>query len=106
MLSEAQLERFVREFHVHPVSGCWVWDGRTSSMGFAVFDLGGGLLSYALEVALAEWCGVPIPPRSMPFDRSRRICRTRLCVAQTQTTHRKRHGGPYSAKPAALGLKS
>jgi hypothetical protein len=39
-----------------------------------------GVLSYALEVALAEWCGVPIPPRSMPFDRSYRICQTRLCV--------------------------
>ena len=80
MLNEAQLERFMKEFLVDPIGGCWVWDGRTSSMGFAVFDLGGGLLSYALEVALAEWRGVPIPPRSMPFDRSYRICRTRLCV--------------------------
>jgi hypothetical protein len=80
MLNEPQLERFMKEFHVDPIGGCWVWDGRTSSMGFAVFDLGGGLLSYALEVALTEWCGVPIPPKSMPFDRSYRICRARLCV--------------------------
>lgn len=80
MLNEGQLERFMSEFHVDSISGCWMWDGRTSSMGFAVFELSDNLLIYALEVALAEWCGVPIPPRSIRFDRSLRICRTRLCV--------------------------
>jgi hypothetical protein len=80
MMNEAQLERFVREFHVDPVSGCWMWDGRTSCLGFAMFDLGGGFLSYALEVARAEWGGVPVPPGHMPLDTSWRFCRNRLCV--------------------------
>jgi hypothetical protein len=80
MMNEAQLERFLREFHVDPVSGCWMWDGRTSCLGFAMFDLGGGFLSYALEVARAEWGGVPVPPGHMPLDTSWRFCRSRLCV--------------------------
>ena len=29
MMNEAQLERFVKEFHVDPVSGCWM-AGRAS----------------------------------------------------------------------------
>ena len=81
MLNEAQLERFVGEFHVDPVSGCWVWDGRTSCLGFAMFDLGGGFLSYALEVARAEWCDVPVPPGHIPVDTSWRFCRNRLCIS-------------------------
>lgn len=96
MLNEAQLERFVREFHVDPVSGRWVWDGRTSSMGFAMFDVGGGFLSYALEVACAEWGGVPVPPGHMPLDTSWRFCRNRLCMC-TDADH-----NPQSARTAFI----
>jgi hypothetical protein len=80
MMNEAQLERFVKEFHIDPIGGCWIWDSRTSCLGFAMFDLGGGFLSYAIEVARAEWCGVPVPPGHMPLDTSWRLCRNRLCV--------------------------
>ena len=80
MMNEAQLERFMKEFHIDSVTGCWLWDGRTSDLGFGMFDLGGGFHSYAIEIARAEWSGVPVPPQSLPLDMTWRVCLDRRCV--------------------------
>jgi hypothetical protein len=95
MLNNEQLEQFINNIEVDPITGCWLWRGHTSTMGFAIFTPVDG---YAIEVARAQWGGIPMAKSDSlhmsrtPFSGSSmarvdtigvpkfRLCRTRGCV--------------------------